>query len=461
MKHLLHISPLLLLLLCFINVKPAKAQTSVVTDEAFRNYMCTNYPYVMDVTCSTLDSNLVADTVNGEVNLSNLGITNVDQINYFYKIDTLNLSYNLLDTFPDFYLISVDRLILSYNQLKHFPEFKTKWENQNVTTAYIDVSHNQLETFTFPFKTRKSLKFVYVQNNNLTHLEPLDSFAILKDVNLSLNKFTFEDFMGIKDRTDFATSFTLFPQKNIELGGNQHLIEKESFDINLFIDDTISTNVYHWFKDGTEIATTSDANFGINEVTYSDSGYYYFELTNTLAQFAGQTIYSDSIYLKVGIDTSGLLEEIQQETCSIADVILNPDKVNEINSNLVLKLQHFISKKEFDLIDDQFSSIYEGTYHLIVYENDIEIERFTNWLTISQDTDCDRVISPNDDGIQDEYYIERAGQVNIYSKTGELIKTIIAPGIWDATNQENSIVPPGIYFLQFDEEEYLHVTVVR
>lgn len=60
--------------------------------------------------------------------------------------------------------------------------------------------------------------------------------------------------------------------------------------------------------------------------------------------------------------------------------------------------------------------------------------------------------SPNGDGVSDTYYIPYAGKADIYDRNGKHIKTLTTPAFWDGTNNGGELLPPGIYFLNVNED---------
>lgn len=65
----------------------------------------------------------------------------------------------------------------------------------------------------------------------------------------------------------------------------------------------------------------------------------------------------------------------------------------------------------------------------------------------------EEVFTPDGDGLNDSYYIHFDGTTRIYNKSGELVKTIPAPGYWDGTDLQGRRLPVGAYILRCGDLE--------
>lgn len=106
----------------------------------------------------------------------------------------------------------------------------------------------------------------------------------------------------------------------------------------------------------------------------------------------------------------------------------------------------------------EVSNVPEGTYKLVIsYECDFE---WPEPVVVTKSTDCD-VISPNYDGIADDYFIPFQGVTKIYNRNGVLIKELLTPARWDGTDQSGEPLPMGAYVLVTDGHAEIMVTIIR
>lgn len=74
---------------------------------------------------------------------------------------------------------------------------------------------------------------------------------------------------------------------------------------------------------------------------------------------------------------------------------------------------------------------------------------------------CGYIFSPNNDGQNDTYYFDQKGDVKIYNTKGKCVKTLIAPVIWDGSDENGQIVPLGYYTIIINEKNLFHLTVMK
>ncbi len=84
-----------------------------------------------------------------------------------------------------------------------------------------------------------------------------------------------------------------------------------------------------------------------------------------------------------------------------------------------------------------------------------------DYVNVPVAEDCDNIITPNGDGIDDTYFIEHSGKAKIFTKQGKLIKEIATPGYWDGTDTSGRIVGLGYYIILVNEKQKLGVIVLE
>lgn len=451
---------LLPLAIVLILSSQVRAQTWItVEDTVFANYLCTNHNLVMNPGCTAFDKQLVEDTVDGIIDLAGTGLHSLNEINHFIRIDTLYLSNNNLDTLPDITLFSVDLFDLSYNQLTHFPSILGKWQNESDAHT-IKFNNNHVVDFPNIFSARATLQYLYANENQLENLLPLDSFLILEYVNVANNNLTFEDLLAWADYPGFDSIFTVFPQRNIPTVDSMFVMAGQELLIDIDVDDAIGTNTYHWYQNGVEIATTnSNALLNMN-VLPSHEGYYYVTVENPHSNLNGNFIYTDSIWVEVIPDMSGLNFTIDNQ-CNGAYIMLNASQLASFGTEFTYSITDSSTNLTYNQIGNDFADVYKGTYDLNVFRNGSYAITITDWVTIQEASNCDRVITPNGDGVQDIYYFDFTGSASIYSKSGVEVKQLQLPGPWDATDVSGQLVEPGIYFVRTSSGKFFDLTVIR
>lgn len=115
-----------------------------------------------------------------------------------------------------------------------------------------------------------------------------------------------------------------------------------------------------------------------------------------------------------------------------------------------------------DQVVNDLSDIPAGRYRIEVSNEDNCIDSLDEKVTILQKCLEDYpVFSPNQDGIEDEYFIPYEGSIKIYDRNGVFQKELDTPAYWDGTDQNGNLMPMGNYVIITDEGRPVNITLVR
>ncbi|MCP4437954.1 MAG: T9SS type A sorting domain-containing protein [Aureispira sp.] len=173
------------------------------------------------------------------------------------------------------------------------------------------------------FTNLSALQELFVMENNLSGIIPdlsqLPSFA---QMGISKNMFSFDDFLPNFDSLNTnLTYFGYSPQDSIGTAATVNQAIGSNYTIDLVVDDTVTSNVYKWYKGGV-LHTTINGN---NELSFTnlqaaDAGIYTCEVTNP--NIPNLTLNSRPIMINVG--ATGV-EKVQGATLVVA-----PNPVQDI-----------------------------------------------------------------------------------------------------------------------------------
>jgi hypothetical protein len=105
------------------------------------------------------------------------------------------------------------------------------------------------------------------------------------------------------------------------------------------------------------------------------------------------------------------------------------------------------------------SNVPQGNYELhISSTNKCDVKKS---FIVPNSSNCEDIFSPNNDGIKDTYYFDRAGEIKIYNTKGNLIQSFEGPSAWDGKDKNGNIVPLGYYTVIFSNAQILHLTVMK
>jgi internalin A len=348
----------LILLFILLSVK-SFSQTVPVPDANFRQFLLTNYPTVMDAPSEkliianayTITSVFNCEGINisdftglehfknvpqliirsnkagtlpvftGFVNLQVLDCSNnklsaMPSLNGAPNLQDLICHHNQLSSLPDLStLTNLQTLACHNNQLSSFPDLsnltnlqKIDCSNNQFTSLpdisnlinlqYLFCNHNQLGSLP-DLSSLTFLQKVIAHNNQLTSAADFSSHVNLTEVRLEENKLTFADFIPSINNPLFATVFTIAPQQPIGATKYFNLPEKNTFSMELHLNDTLSSNRYNWYKDGVLQSSTSTPTLLINDLKTHHSGNYTCEITNTNPKLSSLTLVSFPVSLTV------------------------------------------------------------------------------------------------------------------------------------------------------------------
>ena len=494
-----------------------EAQKYVLSDANFLAALKQDYPSLI------VDDSLevsAAQNFEGMLNLGSKGIRNVDGLQFFEKVDFVNLRENQIVTLPD--LGDLDSLVSLHifgNNLTELPvlpnTIKTllAYNNQLTTVAsieglseldYLHVSNNRLielpDLSNFPKLTK-----LHCNQNQLTSLDGLESLTQLVDLFCWSNKIKSLD--GLSDNTTIVNFFayhnelTSLPNllnkpnllevlvhgnyltfedirayaaieridtvmqysfmKNFQNG--EVLISYEEQDISIVsgVDTTVSTINYELFVNNISVGANTDGKFTVTSDLFDDDATAHIKVTTP--DVPDLTIEETGWILKKR-DCEALLPMyltvLQNDCVKGADIKLvsEEDPLDFHNTAYSLRATSTDIYHELDTTM-VLNEVPQGAYELrAVLTDKCSVAKIIN---VPNAPNCDYIFTPNGDGIKDTFYFDQTGEIQIFNTRGECIKKLTAPAIWDGTDKTGSLVPLGYYTIIVNENEVFHVTVMK
>ncbi|MBX9853225.1 MAG: immunoglobulin domain-containing protein [Cytophagaceae bacterium] len=300
-----------LLIVCLLNfANQAKAQTVVIPDPNFKQFLIDNHPLAMNMNGELI---LLNAALILNLNCISQPINDFTGLQYLTGLQTLTINNTPATQLPSLgNMASLLSLNCSGNQLTWLPDLSS-----NLLLTSLDCSDNNLES-----------------------LPNLSLHVALVSADFSNNKLTFEDFLPSMGNPIFNTGFVMQPQDSI--AGDKHLTANEgsSFSYALNTDLGVSSNEYTWYKDGTPLSTNPTSDLHISEVKKSDAGTYYCRIINS--NVPSVTLVSVSFYLEVKDCGDKCFKEITPDGDGINDSYYISDqgtaKIFDKNGVMVKKL---------------------------------------------------------------------------------------------------------------------------
>lgn len=457
---------LIIVLVCLF-VQRGRSQTWYpVNDSNFAQAVEDNYPGIMNPGLTQMDSAKAFELANGIFDMSNRSIIDMDPYFHLKNIDTVFAQNNAIDTINFMRMRSVDYMDISNNGLVHLPA-SIQWMR---TLKWWYLSNNSLTKLPRMDTLMNDTILVIDARNNL--INELSDFSInsnLEDVDFRGNRLTFEDMLINVNRVDFETVFKFEPQQKIALTPSVTVPILSDYAILLGIDDTVTGNSYSWFKDGVFLKTTFENRLELIEVSSKDEGDYYAEITNSNTKLNGIKLISES--LSLSIEGCALLSPLQftlEDTCFQPYFNVEPINVDGQSGSFTYSLTHQEDNSVLTNDDGNFLDLAEGAYSLEVSDGTTCSFEFPSLIEVEVPCDLSNalvevpyVFSPDGDGIWDTYPLPYLGKVVIVDKSGQKVKELLGPTMWDGSDVNGLPVTAGLYGVIWEEGEVLTVTVVR
>lgn len=227
-------------------------------------------------------------------------------IGYLTKLKNISLHSNQLSgeipkTFGG--LSNLEELNLNNNNLSGEipPELGTLKNIQGLYLANNNLSGN----VPILFSTLTKLESLELQANDLQKLPKLSSISSLSFLNISGNKFNFDDI----EPNIRIPEFNYIPQDTVGEPSEMYVFTGQ--ECSLKVDMTAEHNKYQWFHDDEEMEEGAINPYLIPEVAFGDSGKYCCQITNSVVP--DLTLYTHPIQVEVN------------EVNLNAQVILNSD----------------------------------------------------------------------------------------------------------------------------------------
>ena len=111
---------------------------------------------------------------------------------------------------------------------------------------------------------------------------------------------------------------------------------------------------------------------------------------------------------------------------------------------------------------DDLSKVPEGVYHISVTDVRNCTGIFNKDIYVLRDCINEYpAFTPNNDGIEDDYFIPYTGYVEIFDRNGQLIRKLETPAYWDGKDKNNQPAPMGTYVAVTDQGKTVDITVIK
>lgn len=487
------------LLILFLNVLTAirvSGQTVPVPDSRFLAFLKDKYSSVIN----SKDELIIAEAakVTGIFDCSNLNLENLEGIQYFTGITTLDLDdnkltdvsgienlkalqslrleNNYLTSLPDLSMLTDLKILVAYdNQLQQLPDLSANiqltqlvvYKNQLkelpdlrslVNLQKLDAGNNRL-TVTPDVSANILLTSLSLDKNFLTHGPELSDLPNLSLVELNSNYLSFEDLLPYISYPGFSSRFVVTPQKDFPLA-DESVIVNSYLKLSTGIDTSTENVTYTWYYSGKPLPSVSGDSLVLDPVDYSDEGYYYCVLSHP--SFPGISLKTTTMSLDVVTCPvhSDFTFEFGKIGCFKAGT-LKVSLISMPSQEYTFYLQSPVSGDTLVSQTGFFNGLNQPEYMLSVKAGSSCEVILPDRIVMPFD-ECNEIfITPNGDGDKDSHFFSHTGSAVIYDKNGNPVIAFPIPAEWDGSSGSGMLVAPGYYSADINHgENYVNITVL-
>lgn len=304
------------------------------------------------------------------------------------------------------------------------------------------------------------LKTVYANDNKLTSFPDMSMLPLLEKVRLYNNYLSFEDFEPLLVNVNYSDIYKIIPQWNFPNPLSSSYFEFDSVSFQTHIAATTTNVQYTWYFNETTLITSKSDFYSIDSIQLNNSGTYSFTITHP--SFPNLILYSDTQNVVVSscLNPVNFNFKIEGASCQRAGN-MNITPFNQPQDNITYTLKSTSTDKVLYSSDGQFQNLSNPEYQLYAQVGSRCKKLINDKITVPIDKCKEAFFTPNNDGVDDNYYFDQYGEAKIYNKWGQLIQTLTIPSEWNGELNNSQKITPGYYTIDInDGEEFFHLSVV-
>ncbi len=305
-----------------------------------------------------------------------------------------------------------------------------------------------------------NLKTLYANDCLLKSFPDMSMLPMLEKVRLYNNHLSFEDFMPLLANPTYSDIYKITPQLNFPNPLKSKYFEYDSVSFATGISPNTANVTYTWYLDGELLSTSTKDTLSIDSIQIENSGVYNYIITHPL--FPDLTLSSNIQQVTVlsCLNPSGFEWNITGATCQEAGS-LKIKAFNQPQENLQYHLKSKATDRVFTTTKGVFNNLSNPNYLLYAQASDRCVKLIDDNIEVPIEKCKDAFFTPNNDGVDDNFYFEQVGEAKIYNKWGQLIQTLRIPGEWNGELNDSKKITPGYYTINInDGEEIFHLSVV-
>lgn len=301
-----------------------------------------------------------------------------------------------------------------------------------------------------------TLTICYAYENQIKELPYISNKPGLVTFNIANCDLTYEDIISVLQQDPPAT-FIYTPQHPVYFQDVTARAET-ALSLSYPVDTPLSSNMYVWVKNGVVLDSSSSPVLNFDPLNFSDTGNYVLKIYNTNIPNLQLKTNTFRLIVQPCMEFFVPPASIVSKECGKGYTI---DLSNAQLSGGTAPFRYEYSNGVFKGKSNEatIESLPEGKYSIKIIDS--KNCTATGDFVLDRIEKCDPVITPDGDGIADSYFIDKSGKVKIYDLKRRLVKTLNAPVVWDATDQNGALLDAGYYIITMDGHSPVYITIIR
>lgn len=435
-------------LVILLHAYTALAQTITFADDSLKACVFKNYPTAFDENNNFIDSKAGAIR---SLKCDSMGIKSITALNNFKNLKLLFFNFNDISSLAPISKHSqLSHIRFNENNIQQLPTDISSWSSLHI----LELENNGLMHMP-ALVGFDSLSWLYLDNNDLAalpllnHLTSLELFFVANNkikIIPPINKLT-----NLRRISFSNNQLETLPQldslKNLErlyISNNQL---RQVGDLSMLHHLTLLTLDNNFLMNLPPLPSHAFDSVNLN---------YNYLLPDNISSITHYPNFPTTFFYKKQRQFP-LSPNFYQ--ANVGDY-LNIPFIENTNDE-VLDFQWFKNGIPYNnsrnLEINRLEENHTGTYQLAISSRVPALDSFTVYtetVTLKVISPHSPVlITPNNDGENDTYAINKTGKITIVDKRGDIINTLMGPIVWDCTDAGGNLLTTGVYFLIFETGE--------
>lgn len=221
-------------------------------------------------------------------------------------------------------------------------------------------------------------------------------------------------------------------------------------------------NGWTWTIDN-EVQAEQKANtFTLGNISMGREGWYTAS-ASCIDVYSGKKLEFDVCSVFVNVikcqEIASFSHEITDDCIDLHFSLISIETTNK-SSGFSYCLENVITNKRTHVSTNQSFKINKGIYSLVAFRNSCEAKS-DKLIVAEKMIDCNIVLTPDGDGINDFFKIDGSGFVSIMDKSGRIICHKSMPFDWYGVDDKGISLPSGLYAIIKDNEKAFQIRLAR